>query len=113
MEALRERKAVLDAQYRELKLRRSEYEKIILESEAVAKELNAKAQECARHRDIQNAQLAESAKAFVARYARVLRRRRSGESSAAASAVERSERKLELKLNMRVRGFFPMEWPLI
>ena len=100
-----ERNAELDASIKALQAKKAEYQRDILESESVAKELKETSVQCARQLDLQHATLAESARAFVSQYGD--RENHRGVDSrasarAALNGVERSERKLELKLLTRV-----------
>jgi len=99
-EELMELNSHLDSQIRDLQTQRIAYEREIIQSEALAKELKAKSVECALHLDLRAANLAESAKAFVSQFGG-----RGAAPKVAPSAVERSERKLELKLLTQVRKF--------
>lgn len=103
-ESLLERLAELQAEARGLEKQRRGFSAEIAESEALSRQLQAKALECARTRDVNDAIRADQAKAFVAKLldnASAAGTRPNRGCAVTLSAVQRSERKLELTLQVQ------------
>lgn len=98
-----ERLTALRAEARDLEAQRRSFSAEIAESEALSQQLQAKALECARTRDVNDAIRADQAKTFVAKLldnASGVKPRSNGKG-VALSGVQRSERKLELTLQVQ------------
>jgi len=104
-ESLLERLSALRAESRDLEAQRRSFSAEIAESEALSQQLQAKALECARTRDVNDAIRADQAKTFVAKLldnaSKPGVKSRCNGHAVALSGVQRSERKLELTLQVQ------------
>lgn len=98
---LRERLASLVKEHTSLIKKKAQFSKDIEKNEALAKELRERAQQCARSNRLETAQLAEYAKAAVYLPQRQNTQKRMTSNCAPIHLMQRSERKLELTLQIR------------